>query len=291
MSAKTRAYLMTRGTWRRLDYDFLFEAPPEQWWGPLERWVNLQKPEIALRSHGRETGLIVSGIPSQRRDVIGTPVRHTVVVDNVHEAPELARWLVHCGLDEAQRETLGRRLDATFDEDAVNACLTAAQDGNQQALATFTDLGDRLLDTLRTAVLGPSGDQLPIVREADRPGSWVGPVEDHETRMAFHARVENLLSGTKPHGGFAFTTHSLSTINGASQADEALSEPVAVLLHDSALQGVTALGKATAPVPAGGIPLTHSTKSRKERITTLYIVTALLGLALVLGGWVLLRYL
>lgn len=130
MSRRMRSYLMTRGTLRRMDYAFLDESPPERWWEPIGRWLFLEAEELVLaRRAAGTTGLLLSGIPSGRCDVIGTRIRYTVVVDDVHEDPALAAWLVRCGLEDAERERLGRALDAHFDAEYVDARLTAAMDG------------------------------------------------------------------------------------------------------------------------------------------------------------------
>ena len=107
----TAAHLMTRGTPRRLDYRFLGAGPVERWWRPVQDWVVLEQPEVIVC--GRS--LLISGIPSVRRDAIGTAIRYTLVVDDVERA--LARSLAAAGLDRAGRAMLGGLLDAGFPAD------------------------------------------------------------------------------------------------------------------------------------------------------------------------------
>ena len=87
------AYLMTRGTPRRLDYRFLGAAPPERWWAPLGDWLVLEKAEVVVRG----SAVLVSGIPSARRDSVTTVIRYTLVVDDAE--PGLLHGLVAAGLD------------------------------------------------------------------------------------------------------------------------------------------------------------------------------------------------
>ncbi|MEU4468023.1 hypothetical protein AB0G20_30815 [Streptomyces sp. NPDC024017] len=257
-----RAHLMTRGTRRRHDYAFLGEAPPDQWWNTLARWVFMESEELVIRRRedGR-TGLVISGIPSQRTDAIGTRIRHTLVVDAVHEDQRLALWLVRCGLDDAERARLGKALDAAFDGDLVNA-LMSGTDG---------EVDTRLLDALQTA----AGDTEDEETSKDAPGSWAGGVQDEASVRAFVARVRRLL--TEDPAGYAFTTHALGSLSGAERAASDLPDEVAVLLHDSALQGVHQLGKGPAPARSRE----RTTSKRKARMAVL----TLAGLAVALGVW------
>ncbi|MGW1781907.1 hypothetical protein ACWCQQ_22590 [Streptomyces sp. NPDC002143] len=256
-----RAHLMTRGTRRRHDYAFLGEVPPDQWWKELARWVLLESEELVIRrqENGR-TGLVVSGIPSRRTDAIGTRIRHTLVVDAVHEDQRLARWLVRCGLDDAERTRLGEALDAAFDGDLVDA-LMSGEDG---------EVDTRLLDTLLKAVGDAEGGETSM----DVPGSWAGDVHDEASVRAFEARVQRLL--TEEPAGYAFTTHALGSVSGAERAASALPDEVAVLLHDSALRGVQQLGKG--PAPARGREKTTGDRKARAAVLTLAVMAVVLGL-------------
>ncbi|MEU5345633.1 hypothetical protein AB0H18_33175 [Streptomyces sp. NPDC020766] len=257
-----RTHLMTRGTRRRHDYAFLGEAPPDQWWQTLARWVFMESEELIIRrQESGRTGLVISGIPSQRTDAIGTRIRHTLVVDAVQEDQRLALWLVRCGLDDEERTRLGKALDTAFDGDLVDALMSGA-DG---------EVDTRLLDTLQKA----AGDSEDGETSKDVPGSWAGDVHDEASVRAFMARVRRLL--TEDSAGYAFTTHALGSVSGAERAASALPDEVAVLLHDSALRGVQQLGKG--PAPARGRQKT--TGDRKARAAAL----TLAGLAVALGIW------
>ncbi|MFD3524958.1 hypothetical protein [Streptomyces sp. NPDC058653] len=250
-----RAYVMTRGTQRRQDYAFLGDAPPDLWWETVAAWVFLESEELVVRRRGAaSTGLLISGIPSRRTDVIGTRIRFTVVVDDVHDDPVFAERLVRCGLDPAERAALGAALDTAFDADFVDARL-AGGDGEVEtpllaALRQGTDGPDGAAET----AAGASGRRSEKDRrrsEKDRRGSWAGDAGDETAVRAFRARVRRLLESERP--GWAFATHAVGTLDGARRVAGALPHEVAVLLHDSdddgELRGVEPLGKA--PVPAG----------------------------------------
>src|SRR5687768_10618770 len=115
------AYLMTRGTARRLDYRFLGDGPEQRWWAPLDDLVVLEQPAVLVCGNGGRSAVLLSGIPSVRRDVIGTAIRFNLAVDDPDPAV-LAR-LVDAGIDPAARATLGARLDDEFPAEFVDAVL------------------------------------------------------------------------------------------------------------------------------------------------------------------------
>ncbi|WP_157878084.1 hypothetical protein [Streptomyces torulosus] len=265
MSGRTRAYLMTRGKMRNQGYGFLGEVPPEVWWEPVAPWVILESEELVVR-RGADgvTGLLISGVPSQRTDVIGTRIRHTVVLDYAHLEPRLALWLVRCGLSDVERTELGEALDTAFDGDLVHALMS---DPN-------ADIEDRLLGVLRRA----AGDVTAEAGGDDLLGSWTGAVRDETAVTAFLARARNLLEDGGP--GYAFTTHAIGSPDGARRAARALAGTTAVLLHESDIRGVEPLGKVPGQAPQSHAP-TGSWKA--------YLVAALVVLAVLLGVWWLVR--
>ncbi|WP_149038577.1 hypothetical protein [Kitasatospora sp. MBT63] len=234
MSGRARAYLMTRGTPRRLDYAFLGDAPPQPWWEAVAPWQLAEDAELVVRRTAGRTAVMLSGIPSGRTDVVGTAIRHTVVVDDVQDDPGLARWLVRCGLEEDARTGLGRAVDAAFDAELVDSLLSGASQ----------DVAQRILDALREGVAG-SGEPAP--EDGDLNGSWAGAAGDDTAVRAFRARTRQLVDGGA--SGYAFTTHLLDSADGARRAAAELREDVAVLLHEGRLGGVERLGKAEGPGP------------------------------------------
>lgn len=278
-----RAYVMTRGTERRMDYAFLGQSPPLSWWDGLTEWLLLEAEELVLnRPDGRSAGLLLSGIPSGRSDVIGTRIRYTVVVDGVHEEPALGAWLVRCGLEEPERDRLGRDLDAVFAADRVDAWLRGAMDGDPAR-----EVEDRLLAALRKGAAGAGEGAL---RDEERRTSWVGDIRDPAARGEFEARADRLLRGSRP--GTAFTTHALGSVSGARRAARALTGEVAVLLHEGgpeevrslsepAGRGAVSAGKARAPeVRRGG-----EDRSRAGLVTAVaaLVLVVVLGILLLTG--------
>ena len=133
MSPVWWAYLLTRGFARGLDYRFLGPEPPVPWWTPLgdRDLVNLERPELIAVGTGTGLGLLLSGIPSERRDVVGTPIRYMLVVDDLGDTESdalLARRLVLAGLRDSGRQALGRALDAAFDDAVVDEMLAGTRD-------------------------------------------------------------------------------------------------------------------------------------------------------------------
>jgi len=245
---------MTRGFPRRLDYRFLGALPPAQWWAPLRdrELVNLERPEVVAYGGGTSLSVLLSGIPSGRRDVVGTPIRYLVVVDDLREGETdtlLARRLVLAGLRDEDRLAFGRALDAAFDEATVDAMLSGTRD--------TAPVGDVVAEVLaKSWGAGDAGQPAggPPMPAADAGGSWAGPADREQARRDFLARVAALAGGGH---GFAFTSHSLATKAGVTSALAELRGSNVVLLADGELTEVMRLGKAVATVPRRRGELTH----------------------------------
>jgi hypothetical protein len=255
MVSQVRAYLMTRGFPRGLDYRFLGAAPPEPWWTPLRdrELVNLERTEFIAHGAAAGLGLLLSGIPSVRRDVVGTPIRYTLVVDGLGDAESdalLARRLVLAGLRDPDRQALGRALDAAFDQAAVDEILAGARDAAQvgdvvaEVLAKGWGAGDAA-----PPGGGPdaasTGTASTNTGPADVSGSWAGPAGAEQAGRDFLARVAALAAGGQ---GFAFTSGTLVTERGVRAALGELPGTNVILLRDGELTEVVRLGKAVATV-------------------------------------------
>ena len=256
----TDAHLMTRGTPRRLDYRFLGAGPVQRWWRPVQDWVALEQPEVIVC--GRS--LLISGIPSARRDAIGTAIRYTLVVDDVEGA--LARSLAAAGLDRAGRARLGGLLDAGFPAEWVDAALgdTAPSDA---------EVARRL-----APALAAFGVDEPAAAHRVRHRSWVGALEDEQAVAAFLDRVTRLAEGEP---GWAFTTSAIASVKGAGDAADALGAPVAVLLADGGPPEVVDLGKAQAGPRPGIRKTTTTTPSRRRWLVPLAGVVLLAAIVVV----------
>ena len=234
VSAGLKAYLMTRGTSRRLDYNFLGTPPPRLWWRPLgdSGLILLEQPEVIAYGDGRELSILISGVPSERRDMIGTRIRYTLVVDDLQEDLDLAQRLAVTGLSPDGRIRLGHRLDEDFDAATVDGLLSGSPDG--------PDVGEFLATMLASpdwsAPAADSGQEIP--------GSWAGPADAAAACAAFLARIRALAAGNR---GFAFTTHSLTTKDGAEKANMELPGTSAMLLADGELEEVVLLGGKAPP--------------------------------------------
>ncbi len=251
------AHLMTRGTPRRLDYRFLGTSSPERWWTPLADWIVLEEAAVVVNGGGPAGArVLVSGIPSARRDVIGTAIRFTLVVDGAD--PGLLARLAAAGLDPEERTKLGSVLDAQFPAEWVDAAL----DGRPPA---GDDVDTRLARALEaTGGDAPTSD--PV--DSDATSSWVWAAGNELAVSAFLDRVAKLGAGTE---GWAFTTAALTTVDGALRAAAALDAPVAVLLGEDGPAERVDVGKA----PAG----------RRRRLTRRALLISVVVLAaLVLLG-------
>lgn len=222
---------MTRGTPRKCDYGFLGEAPPVRWWQSLgdRELVNLEEPEVLALRTGGSLSMLLSGLPSVRRDVLGTRIRHTLVVDAVETDPGLAGRLAATALDPAGRERLGKELDRLLSAELVDAVLMGREDG-----AEIPESLGRMLESPGWAADHPGA-------AADRRGSWVAPLDSSDGRAAFVARIGRLAAEGRE--GYAFVTHSLVTVDGAERAAAELPGDGAILLADGDPSEVVALGK------------------------------------------------
>src|SRR6201996_8442639 len=168
---------MTPGFPRRLGYRFLRALPPAPWWGPLRdrELGNRERPEVVAYGGGTSLSVLLSGIPSGRRDVVGTPIRYLVVVDDLREGETdtlLARRLVLAGLRDEDRLAFGRALDAAFDEATVDAMLSGTRD--------TAPVGDVVAEVLaKSWGAGDAGQPAggPPMPAADAGGSWAGPAD------------------------------------------------------------------------------------------------------------------
>lgn len=265
------AYLMTRGTPRRLDYRFIGAAPADRWWAPVGDWLVLEKAEVVVHAGSDGPSVLVSGIPSARRDSVTTVIRYTLVVDGA--GPGLLHGLVAAGLDDEARAALGAALDEQFPADWVDAALGGAANADADADVRLR----RALDTVAAdvqpaAVVGPA--------------SWAGAVDDADAVAAFLARVAELGCGGV---GWAFTTAALSTVEGARRAAAQLDRPVAVLLGNGGPPAVVDLavpdqrsaatrGKARAGQRAG----LQRSRSRSRLVVVAAVLVVAMALLLLL---------
>jgi len=78
----TAAYLNTRGRERHRDYQFVGPAPPTSWWRAYAEHTTFERPTVLVQSDGTGWQAYLSGIPSRRRDAVGTVIRYTLVAES-----------------------------------------------------------------------------------------------------------------------------------------------------------------------------------------------------------------
>lgn len=222
------------------DYGYL-GAPGDEWWAAPARFADLDEPAVlTLRDH-KGLRLLVSGIPSARRDSANRQIRVTLVLEG-DDRPALLRALVRAVLNDSGRAKAGARLDEVLTESVVED-LRAARD------RPLGDLADAILNALQP---DPDASESAL-KAADQSGSWVGALKDPQSVARFLARFDALLAGDV--SGYALATHKVVTQDGAERAHDALGPDTAVLTlsEHSTVRGVTPLGK-KAPGPGGPSP-------------------------------------
>ncbi|HEX3957477.1 MAG TPA: hypothetical protein VHZ03_12740 [Trebonia sp.] len=266
-----QAFLITRGTANRLDYRFLGLEPRNTWWSVLRdhQVVNLNGTEVIAYGDGRSLGILLAGIPSARRDAVGTAIRFTLVVDGLQDDPALAARLAWTGLDAGSRARLGERLDGAFDTDLVDAILSKTKDGAPVAGLLDGVLDGDWEDTTPSAA-GPTESRQP----------WAGPVDLPAARAQFLTRVAWLADGQQ---GYAFTSSRLSSQAGADEELQSLPGCGAILLADGELTTVKYLKKDAAPQQWWQDPET-------QRLVLLSSAGVVVAALIVLGIWKLLAH-
>lgn len=202
----TSAFVNTRGRVRHRDYDFLCAAPPEAWWRGYAGHTTFERPTILVESDGERHRMYLSGIPSARRDAVGSTIRYTVVVEDGPDdrgegpaglrpsgarSPEAARadhrslvGLVAWWLADQDPADGGRRvsaaLDAAFPEPDVEQWLTGPGDA--------AEVRRRLLQAIRS-LPPPVREEVP-----DTPPDWLGGLGAPRARAAFLERVDELVA-------------------------------------------------------------------------------------------------
>ncbi|MCO1660115.1 hypothetical protein [Pseudonocardia humida] len=282
----TAVHVQTRGRQRHRDYDFLGAGPARPWWRAYAGHTAFERPTVLVESDGAGYRAYLSGIPSARRDAVGTVIRYTLVVDEsgggapaVEPAGVVA--LVRCWVAEqggASRSRpvpggLSRALDSAFPEDEVERMLAAPEP------VPPVDVRQRVVAAVR-ALPGPepSGAGAPEVPERD----WLGDAGSPRSRAAFVARVGELVVDRRP--GRALL---LNLVGSAADLTALLDEasPLVVLAPDIAVAGPTRLGRERGPVGAGKARPAATVPRTSRSTARLWAVLAplVLGLAAVIA--------
>jgi hypothetical protein len=265
----TAVHVQTRGRPRHRDYGFLGAGPEQPWWRAYAGHTAFERPTVLVESDGAGYRAYLSGIPSTRRDAVGTVIRYTLVVEESGGGapavgPSDVVALVGCwvadqaGAGQPARTGpggLSRALDAAFPEDEIERMLAAA------GSVAPVDVQQRVAAAVR-ALPGPQ----PGGRDAtDR--DWLGDAASTSAREAFVRRVGELVEDGQP--GRALL---LNLVGSAADLTALLDDgrPLAVLAPDIAAAGPTPLGRGRGPVVgAGKAPAAAAPRSNPVASATL----------------------
>ncbi|HZG91373.1 MAG TPA: hypothetical protein VEZ42_14270, partial [Pseudonocardia sp.] len=240
----TSVYLQTRGRPRHRDYDFLGAAPGHPWWRAYAGHTAFERPTALVESDGEGYRVYLSGIPSARRDAVGTVIRYTLVLE---ESPDgtpavrparvvalVAAWLA----DRAPGGTgeLTRVLDQAFPEPEVERLLAAAGPGAPAEVRSGL-----------AAVVGALPE--PDLGTAAGPGGgWLGDAGSAAARAAFLERVRALVVDGRPGRALLLNLVGSAEDLAALRADP---RPLAVLVPDLDAPGLVPLDPAVGGAGGG----------------------------------------
>ena len=222
-----RIYLQTRG--RNRDYAFLGGAPEDNWWSQHRQKTSFEEPTVLVDSKGQKWKAMLSGIPSSRKDRVGTTIRYTLVFDgdcNATEAEDngsafamIAAWIMEIGQEKTRDGNVQGELDFQFTEDLVerwlnerNELVRAAKahpdasyvedvslkEWNNRVTSEVTEkLGkvlkviDRVMKVALSEAVSPS--------ETPYYEGWSGNINVVEDRRAFINRISEFINGKPGH--------------------------------------------------------------------------------------------
>jgi hypothetical protein len=240
-------FVQTRGRPRHRDYDFLGGGPGEPWWRAYAGHTAFERPTVLVESDGVGYRVYLSGIPSGRRDAVGTVIRYTVVLRADGDGPPAVPpdgvlTLLGCWLDDQAGPDLARgagpvsrALDAQFPEDEVERMLAAARP------VAPAEVRDRVLAAV--AALPPATPTDAVDGDLT---DWWGDAGAPAARAAFRERTARLLTG-----GVAGRALLLNLVGSAPDlAALADGRPLAVLAPEV---GQVVGGSGMAPLDPGRV--------------------------------------
>jgi hypothetical protein len=257
----TAAYLNTRGRERHRDYQFVGPAPPTSWWRAYAEHTTFERPTVLVQSDGTGWQAYLSGIPSRRRDAVGTVIRYTLVAESASGPSDraglatgdvlalVANWLADQESGHREPGRVSAALDAAFPEPDVERLLAAGPEG--LARTDPAELERRLTGALREL-------RLPLPEEPDPvPDAWLADLSRPPARAAFVQRVDELLAG-RP--GRALV---LNLVGAAADLSALLDDPrpLAVLAPELPDPGAVVPLDRTGPAPAKKAPPPPGTTS------------------------------
>ncbi|MFC9331367.1 hypothetical protein [Kitasatospora sp. NPDC057015] len=212
-AAAVRGYVMTRGVQRDKDYRFLGAAPAALWWSSYRDHADTNYPTLLVEAGEGGWRAFVSGVPSARRDEVGTPIRFTLALTGATAAAGaggpgaaerlervvrlVALWLEAFTAQDG-RVRLGRLLDGLFPDEAEVVELRRRRD--PQAAGIVRERVTALLAALDSPASDAGGAAGAVVAAGPAgalPAAWFGAARSDEGTTAFVARVRELLSGER----------------------------------------------------------------------------------------------
>ncbi len=190
----TRAAVQTRGRAREAGYAFLGEAPERPWWRAYHGHTSFEVPTLLVQSGEQGWDIYLSGVPSIRRDAVGSTIRFTLVLAGRPEDADAALALVTAWLSDlgANGAVLAAALDEAFPEAQVERLLGAlGPEGREEAQR-------HLLDAVASLTAAPAAAAVSEASEAsdaDAPPDWLADLTDPQARSAFLARASDVLNG------------------------------------------------------------------------------------------------
>ena len=192
-------YLQTRG--RTNDYAFLGDMPSDHWWTKYREFTAFEDPTILVHSDGPTWKVCLSGIPSSRKDRVGTTIRYTLVLEGSQSEERscsaayesVATWLSDVA-NAGSQNTLQRELDSEFPEEFVEQTII-----RHDSKPFGGDIANKIEKALLGLLKRPNAiEKEPSISPNNEEAghlSWVGALEKPRPRKIFLKRVQGLLNG------------------------------------------------------------------------------------------------
>ncbi len=280
------SYIQTRS--HANDYAFIGEAPSAQWWRDYRTVTAFEDPTVLLERDGTSWRCLVSGIPSCRRDRVGTTIRYTLVLEGgCGEGPDSkrARQLLdaaaHTATGQPPFHDLTAVLDEQFPKDFVEGCFTRRDDPE-----VAKDVRRRLENALASL---PATHSLPR-KQSTAPASWVGSSLSDAVKGEFVVRASDIIDGKQL--GRACVLNLVDSADDAS-ALLATANPLAVMVTTPTIPfGDTCIALTQKKKPASQAGASKTSPQSPPRTKIALVVglpTMLAALAIALGIWFAMR--
>lgn len=211
-----RIHLRTRGKSRDLDYRWVGESPPEEWWVIFGRACKFEDRSLIVKRFGSSTRVFISGIGSKRKDKHETPIRYSIhlVLEEARESlamlPIIADWLAE--VKAGNGNCLGEAIDSALPEAFIEDVLEKKKAIEHESL-------ERVF-----ALLGRENRDIKI--RDSKFDSWVADIRGKSGVPKFLGAIKGILSG-KP--GMAIYANLIETVSEADGIKVGAGENLAVL--------------------------------------------------------------